>query len=501
MHILIFLLFCLLPLSASARTYNLTIDEAINQALNQGFDAKQSQLQLNSAQHNMDVSQRVTKTRVDLRLQAPNFGERVTAVQRANQLPIYNTVGSLSWGSSLQLTQPILFTNGRLILESDFQQLRESVFQEQIDTTERSKRFVSNLSIRFNQPLFVPNQLKLNLEEAHLQLKRSHQTFTTTQLNIVYNITQAFYDTYSAQKRWEIARDALAQQTQSAELAQKKYEAGLIPEVEALQMEVTLARSRNQLLQAQGNFTRQSDALKLELGLSLDDSIQVQVNLELSTFEIDQELAIAHGLKHRATLHQRQIDHRLREIDLKQARSQGALRGDFSASYERTGIGNDPTEDISSRDLFDASWDDLRRRPRNLGLQLTLTVPLWDSDLNRARVARAQTQLDQAQLSLENQRQLVMLSIRNTIVRLREAQNRLDVLKQSEDVAKRSYEINLARFENGNITAQDLTDTRDNLTQARQNYLSAYIEYQLAIADLKRQTLYDFENNKSLTEE
>jgi outer membrane protein len=202
-------------------------------------------------------------------------------------------------------------------------------------------------------------------------------------LNIVYDVTRSFYNTYSAQRRQEIAKDALAQQTQSAELAQKKYEAGLIPEVEALQMEVALARSRNQLLQAQGNFTRQSDALKLELGLSFEDSIQVEVNLELSAFEIDGDLAISHGLRHRASLHQRQINHRLGEIALKEARAQGA-------SYERTGIGSDQSETVSSRDLFDVSWDDLRRRPRNLGLQLRLTVPLWDSDLNRARVARAQ---------------------------------------------------------------------------------------------------------------
>jgi outer membrane protein len=209
-------------------------------------------------------------------------------------------------------------------------------------------------------------------------------------LNIVYDVTRSFYNTYSAQRRQEIAKDALAQQTQSAELAQKKYEAGLIPEVEALQMEVALARSRNQLLQAQGNFTRQSDALKLELGLSFEDSIQVEVNLELSAFEIDGDLAISHGLRHRASLHQRQINHRLGEIALKEARAQGAIRGDFSASYERTGIGSDQSETVSSRDLFDVSWDDLRRRPRNLGLQFRLTVPLWDSDLNRARVARAQ---------------------------------------------------------------------------------------------------------------
>ncbi len=39
------------------------------------------------------------------------------------------------------------------------------------------------------------------------------------------------------------------------------------------------------------------------------------------------------------------------------------------------------------------------------------------------------------------------------------------------------------------------------LTHSRQAYLDAYIQYQLAVADLKRQTLYDFENERSLVVE
>lgn len=499
-----FLTLCLLCLSATATWANpveLTIEKAITLALNQGYEAQRLRLQLTEAQHNMDFNRRLSKTSIDLSLQAPNFSESVQSIPQPNQLPIYNTVGTLSWRGTLQLTQPILFTNGSLTLTSDFQQLRQSVFQEQTDVTERSKRFLSNIGIRFDQPLLVPNQRKLNLERAQLQLTRAQQTYTSSQLNEIYNITNSFYATYRAQRQLEIAQNALTQSTQSTELAQKKYEAGLIPEVEALQMAVVLARSQNQLLQAQGNFIRQSNALKLDLGLSLEDSIAVQAILELTEFEIDQNIAIEHGLRHRASLRQIEIGQRLDEISLQEARANGAIRGNLSASLERTGVTSTQPETASSRDLFDASWEDLRRRPRNLGLQFSLTVPLWDSDLNRARVARAQSQLDQSKLSLENERKQVTLNILNTIGRLHESKSRLTVLKQSEQVAQRGYEIDLARFENGDIVAQDLTRTRDDLIQAQQTYLEAYIQYQLAIADLKRQTLYDFENNKSLVEE
>ena len=486
---------------AQARTLDLTLNDAIALALDDGYRARHLWLDLQDARFQMDAAKRRTRARVNLSLRAPDYAENVQAIRVPNQLPIYNRIGMLQWFGAVSLAQPFLKTNGELSFGSNFRQLRESVFQEQVNLSERSKRFFSTMSVRFRQPLFAPNQLKLNLERARLRLENQQRAYTSTQLDIIYEITQAFYDFYSAQRSLEIAREDMVQQEQSRDLAQKKYEAGLIPEVEALQMEVALSRSRNRLLQAEGRMARNSDRLKLALGLSLDDSVRVRPDLDLKTFEIDEDRAISHGMRHSASLRQREIYQRLAEINLRETRAAGKLRGEFSASYERTGFTNALPEDTSTSDLLDASWNDLRRRPRNLGMEFTLTVPLWDSRLNRARVSSARTRLDQRVLDLEDGRQRVVLQIRSAIARIREARDRLEVLRKSEDVALRGYDIDRARFENGSITAQDLTRTRDDLMQSRQAYLDAYIQYQLAVADLKRQTLYDFENERSLIEE
>ncbi len=55
----------------------------------------------------------------------------------------------------------------------------------------------------------------------------------------------------------------------------------------------------------------------------------------------------------------------------------------------------------------------------------------------------------------------------------------------------------LARFESGDITSQDLGIEQERLAQSRLEYLDAYITYQLALADLKRKTLWDFRTNRS----
>ena len=83
----------------------------------------------------------------------------------------------------------------------------------------------------------------------------------------------------------------------------------------------------------------------------------------------------------------------------------------------------------------------------------------------------------------------------------KEAENRLEVLKKNQEVAQRVFDISLQRFNNGDITSQELALDRNRLTQAKFSFLNAYIDYKLALADLKRKTMWDFEMNQSLVGE
>ncbi len=484
---------------AQDRAVVLTLDDAIALASEESYAARIRDLRLHQAEQNMIAAKGSFKTKADLILNAPNFSEQVQPIFAPNKLPTYNTTGSLQWQSRLQIRQP-LPTNGIVILNSDLYQSRKSVI-DQLDETQRTKRFFTSFRIEFRQPLFVPNTLKLGLERANLQLEQEQRQYTRTQLDIIYDVTEAFYEFYNATRRREIAREEVKQQEQSYELAQKKFEAGLIPEVEALQMEVKLAQSKNDLLDAESGQSRVADQFKMTVGLPLEEEVTVETDFALNLFEVDEAKAIEHGLRHRAEIRENEINRRLAEITVRETDALTAIKADIRASYELTGI-SDPSLsfDTGTSDLFESSIDDLRRRPRNRGVQFIVTVPLWDSGVNRAEVEVARGRLKQRELDVMEKQRSVELQIRRVITQLKSSRNSLDVLKKSEEVAQKSYDISLARFENGDITSQVLADALDALTGARSDYLNAYIKYQLAVADLKRQTLYDFERDRSLVE-
>ena len=75
------------------------------------------------------------------------------------------------------------------------------------------------------------------------------------------------------------------------------------------------------------------------------------------------------------------------------------------------------------------------------------------------------------------------------------------MLTKSRQVGEKSFDISLNRFNNGDITSTELSRASDQLNQAKLSYLAAYVDYKLALADLKRKTLFDFDLKRSLVEE
>jgi outer membrane protein TolC len=292
----------------------------------------------------------------------------------------------------------------------------------------------------------------------------------------------------------------MEQQESSSTLAQQKYEAGLIPEVEALQMEVDLAQSRNDVLSAQGRMARVADSYRIAIGIPMDQAVSVTASLAARFYAVDKEAALHHALHHRAEIKDAEADLRRAEITVTETDAEWQVRGDIVAYYDLVGI-SDPalgTDGNSWGDRIDSAWYDLGRRPGNRGVSFLLSVPIWDSGVNKAEVASARAALHRRDLDRTENRRLVTQSVNAALTRMDEAHGRLTALDRSRELARRSYDISQERFANGDITSTELALDRDRWTVAELSWLDAYIQYELAGADLKRQTLYDFEHDRSL---
>ena len=72
----------------------LTLEEAIDIALERSFDTKTLGLRLESAGYGLNAAKGRFKTNAQWSLQFPAFTERVQEVRNANSLPVFNTLGT-----------------------------------------------------------------------------------------------------------------------------------------------------------------------------------------------------------------------------------------------------------------------------------------------------------------------------------------------------------------------------------------------------------------------
>ncbi len=491
--LLILLEFLLSGSLYSQEIRSLTLEEAISIARKKSYRMQTLYENLESAKENLKAAKGQFRTNAHLNLSSPDFRQQVSEIPVPNGLPVYNTTGTLLYQSNLTINQP-LPTNG-------FFSLRSSVFQEQVSTyvamneqIVRRKDFYTSVSLQFQQPLFTLNTLKVGLKKTELNYETASLRYKQETANMVYNVTEGFYNLYQAERLREIAKEEVKERRDAYSLAQNKFKAGLIPEVEAMQLGVDLAQSKNNLMVAQGNYQRQSDSFKQLIGLPLDEPIRIIPNLTYKEIHISLPDATSRAFKNRPEIREQKIQVEMAKIRIREADSQSEVKGMLSAYYNLTGI-SDPSLPFSSRpyELFQSSTTDLKTRPKNKGVSFTLSVPLWDWGVNRAQVNSARAALKMAELDQKDQEISIRRQIRALVGRVQEALDRLKILDKNREVARKSFQISLSRFDNGEITSQELARVQDQLSQAAINYLSAFIAYKLALADLERNTLYNYE--------
>ena len=488
----ILVLFLFHSVQAQEKTI-LTIDRAIDIALHGSYTVRSNDESRRASQYNYLYYKAQFKPRLDLYLDMPSWNESVTAVEQADALPVYNSTSSIRFGSDLRFTY-VLPTGGNLTLTGNmYHQSLSTTFQKDYSTQKRQLAY-SQFGIAFNQPVFTKNLLRENLQRAEYQYKRIELYFTRTQMDIIYNVTRNFYEVYRAAYEKQINTEALANSKEALRIAKLKFETGNIPESDLLVSEVESARNDVSLLESTGKYERAKDEFKLLIGLNMIEEIDIMAEMEFETVVIDLQKAIEQALANRLEIKENEYTVKLQEIEVDRAKREGEVRGDIRAYYDFAGLS--PKEG-NVAELFRQSFDNMTVRPQNRGVTFTLTVPILDWGRRRNNVKSQTIYLEQTKMQLDYQNEEIVKEIREIVRMVYEAEKRFRINQTNKDIAARNYRIYRLRFENGDITGQELSLAQTSLSQVQLDYINAYVAYQLALADLKRKTMWDFENNRS----
>lgn len=487
---IIALCIALVGLTAKAETYHLTLKASIELAKEKSYTMRNLQENLKIAEYNLKSATSSLKTHIDFSLTMPEFNQTVRTWQDTTGVSFYS-VKRMDYGGTVTVNQPLI-TNGNIYWETSLNSY------DDLYNADRSATV--NTRLRLRQPidaLYGYNAIRSSLKSARLNYERTNKSLRREELNLEYRVSSSYYNLLSQQRSTEIAKLDYERQTEANQIAQNKYASGLIREVDALQMEVDLAESQNSYEMSLINQESAINSFKELLGIALTDSVVLTDELQYNVVTVDADKAVAQALKNRIEMREQDITIEQQQMSIRQQKAQGMVRGYFDAYVQKTGTSMGEIDNSYANTIY-TSTHDFMDRPVNYGVGVTLSVPLLDWGENKARVRAAEARQRQNYLAKEELERSIETETRNSVAQLNNNLKRLQLLEKNVVIAEKSFAITLQRFSDGDIDSQTLALERNRLNSAYRNHLSAYIAYQLSLADIMRKTLYDFEKDEPL---
>ena len=477
-------------LTSKADTYLLTLQASIDLAKEKSYTMRNLKEDLKIAEYNLKSATSSLKTHIDFSLTMPEFNQTVRTWDDTTGVSFYS-IKRMDYGGMVTVNQPLI-TNGNIYWETGLNSYDDFYNQD------RSATF--NTRLRLRQPidaLYGYNAIRSSLKSARLDYERTNKSLRREELNLEYRVSSSYYNLLSLQRSTEIALLDYERQTEANEIAQNKYASGLIREVDALQMEVDLAEAQNSYEMALINQESALNSFKELLGIELTDSVVLKDDLQYTIVTVDADKAVEYALKNRTEIRERDIAIEQQEMSIRQRKAEGMVRGYFDAYVQKTGTSMGDIDTPYGRTIH-TSATDFADRPINYGVGITVSVPLLDWGENKARVRAAEARQRQNHLAKEELERTIETEIRNSVAQLNNNLKRLQLLEKNVTIAEKSFAITLQRFTDGDIDSQTLALERNRLNSAYRNHLSAYIAYQLNLADIMRKTLYDFEKGREI---
>lgn len=455
----------------------LTLEKALEIAFEHSPSLIQSKLSLEQRQLNLKAQDASLKSQFSLDVNPFNY-------TRNNQYDSYNSRWyaneSMSSSASLGIRQPIKWTDGTISLINDFS------WQDASNRTDNRKNtsFNHNLSLRLEQPLFTYNRTKMQLKELEYALENAKISYAMQELNIEKQVTTQFYNVYQKQKDLNNAREEYNNQKQNYDIIKNKVEADLVAKEELFQAEVNMATSESSVYSAEINYENAKDNFKILLGMPLDEDVMVLPNTGINTIEVNSNDAVRYALEQRMEIRQKQITLEEDVFNIIRAKAENEFKGSISAR-----IGLDALAG-KIKNMYDSPTD-------NEQIGISLNIPIFDWGTKKARVKSSELAMESNQIDLDEQKKNITLEVRQICRNLPTLVRQIDIKKKSIENAEHTYEINLEKYRTGNLTGMELQQYQTQLTNAKQEYTNALISYKLELLNLKIQTLWDFENNKS----
>ncbi len=295
---------------------------------------------------------------------------------------------------------------------------------------------------------------------ARSYVRSSRHSFESTRQAIAYQVRTQFYELIKAVKLEEVSRSALELSQDELRRAEALFEVGSVAKGDVLKAEVRLSQSTLDLIGAENRVKLERSRLAKLMGLPVDAPVNVAEDLGEEVPRVTPEGAVARALERRP--------------DLKAARenANSARSAAFASKAARLPSVYTSVQYSWFDNSFPETWEN-HRKNYSWDIRLGLSLPIFDGLMTTASVRQTRARAAMANDQLRDARLQVELEVKEAVLVIEEAAERIAVSKSGLASAEEDYRLSRERYDLGSGTMLELLDAQVNLSRARSAYVDA----------------------------
>ena len=477
---------------AETRRFDLTLDDAIQRALERNLDIAVERI--NPQVFDLTLAQQEAFYR-------PTVGFNVDAASRTNpsatQLDGGRVTNTDTSNFDLSLDQPVKWGGGTLVVGFDNNRQETNNAFSSFNPSYRSV-FLS----QYSQPLlrgFRTDNSRTQIQVTQINRDISDIDLRQTVTNTVADVENAYWELLYSVGSVAVQQQALDLAEQLVRDNRARVEIGTLAPIDVVQSQAEAAARRQTLAQAQQALQTAELTLKRLIVAGTQDELwNADINPvdqpRLNQPPIDIPSAVGNALGQRTDLSRAQRQQDINQLNVRSLRDNTLPALDLVGTYQLQGQGGD----LLIRDFLGGEAGqvipgsygdaidhlvDARFPVWSVGVQMSYPIGTSSDDaaLERARLQVRQTDAQLRQLELN-----VATEVTNAALQVESIRERIDAATASRELSEQQLSAEESKFEVGMSTNFFVVQAQRDLATAQDAELRAILDYQKALVEFER---------------
>ena len=338
-------------------------------------------------------------------------------------------------------------------------------------------------SFSLSMPVYSGGGLEAQRNAAKFQLQAADSSLTDTKQQIAWNVAQAFYQVLQYKDIINVREEEINNLNTHLQTVQIQYEVGTVALADVLSTNVQIANSKQALNSARANFQNAVANLNNIIGLPVDTPLNIDEDFDFVPFDKSEAECIEFALINRPDAKAAALNVKSYQENISQAKA--GYRPRVNLYVQKYFSGENLFKDNHNADRWSA------------GLQMSWNI--FDNNVTAAQVQQAKAQLKKSESAASQILDEVKLDVHNAYTNLAVARINISITQDAVKQAQEQYLIAQVRYEEGVDTNLIVMDAQEKLTQAKTNFFNALYSYNTSRAQLfKAMGIFEIERGAGL---